>query len=129
MGARLAHPEGLPNAPLLDEVVDALLDPHVRASHTATRTRDTFLAAAPRTLRSDRMKAEARPSFPLTTFLALQNRTAQYVELNRGSGAGGRLPARQASSVGRHRCWWEERRRLAVIAATWPTKCQLLGLK
>ena len=73
MGAGLAHPEGLANPPLLNGVVEALVDSHVRASYAATGTRDAFLAAAPRILRSDRIPAEARPSFPLTTFLALDN--------------------------------------------------------
>jgi hypothetical protein len=73
MGTRLAHSKGLSNTPLLDEVVDAILDSHIRASHTATRTGDAFLKGTPCTdiaIRSDAIGCGVELS--LTTFLALQ---------------------------------------------------------
>ena len=42
----LTHPEGVSSASLLDAVVNAVFDPHVRAPHTTRRTGDTFLVAA-----------------------------------------------------------------------------------
>ena len=43
MCTRFTHPERLPNAPLHDLSVDAILDSQIRAPFTTTDTGDTFL--------------------------------------------------------------------------------------
>jgi len=45
--ARLTHLKCLPNAPLLDVVVDTIVDSHFRASRTARSTRGAFLRTTP----------------------------------------------------------------------------------
>lgn len=129
MGARLAHPEGLPNTPLLDEVVDALLDSHVRASHTATRPRDTFLAAAPRitAIRSDGSRSEAEFSphhFPSST---KQSSSVHRAESRFWRGGAitctpSKLGGPTSMLVGGKETFSGHSRDLA-------NKCQLLGLK
>ena len=65
----LTHPEGVSSAPLLDGVVNAVFDPHIRAPQTARRTRNAFLVAASRTYircnnRDERIVGSHRPSGP-----------------------------------------------------------------
>ena len=64
MFARLPHPKGFPGASLLDGIVDAILDPPIRASHTATGARiaNTLLRAEPQATRSDGIGTEAKLS-------------------------------------------------------------------
>ena len=68
--ARLTHLKGLPNTPLLDGVVDTIIESHFHASRAARSTGDAFLRTAPQTaIRSDGLDGSGAE---LTTFLALE---------------------------------------------------------